>query len=677
MNPKEILTYSRQEGLVPVIYRAIHELCSKAGLSTRFKPIIFPRDYPQVDLKLSEWKKSKKKFFIPARGEAEEILHSLIGEYGVNRIIKQAERVAKGKILCFSRIEWDFGYPPDWHLNPLRGTRWPKYVHFSQVLALDDKIGDVKSTWELNRFPHVYYLVRAYYLTGDPHYVKIFTDHLKSWEEENPFRAGVNWASSQEVAIRALAWIYALYAFHEDEAFKEEDFRRLLRLLYLHGLHIEENLNYSRFLVPNNHLIGEALGLYAIGSLFPWFDRASNWKKKGKNLLQGRCLEQFYSDGGYCQASHNYHRLALHYYIWAVRIAECLHETFEGEVYSVLSRSLDYLISFMNMKDGKLPNLGPNDGALLNPWTVCDYSDFRPLLQTLSYITRRKRCFEDGLWDEELLWFFGPTAFASPVDPLVQASSTFPISGLHVLREDGTNFAVLRCGDVRFRSGHADQLHLDLWWMGINIAIDGGSYLYNDELEFHRYFMGTRSHNTVTVDGRDQMKLVRRFTWLGWTKARLLEFSPARSVEGIHCAYRRFRGDIVHRRRVIMLGKGDYIVKDVLTQRKSVTHRYTLHWLLADFEYEFQEKDRWIAIVLRTPVGLYAVEMQAKVDGVPVRGVMEINRAKLTPEPDGWYSRYYTEKLPAISVNLTVESDLGVEFWTRFKVIEYKKGEVR
>ncbi len=673
MNPKAILTYFKQEGLVPVIYRAFHEFCSKAGLSIKCKPIVYPKDYPQLDLNLSDWRKSKRRFFAPARSEAEKVLRSLLGKDAVDRIIRQADRVAEGKIICFSRIEWDFGSPPDWHLNPVRGTRWPVDVHFSRVLAWGDKIGDVKLTWELNRFPHVFYLVRAYYLTGNSKYVKIFTEQLRSWEEENPFRAGVNWASSQEVAIRALVWIYALYAFHEDECFEEEDFKRILRLLYLHGLHIEENLNFSKFLVPNNHLIGEALGLYALGSLFPWFDRASVWRKKGMKLLEGKCLEQFYPDGGYCQSSHNYHRLALHYYIWGVRIAECLREPFPEEVYEVLSRSMCYLVSFMNMKDGKLPNWGPNDGALLNPWTECDYSDFRPLLQALSYITRKKRCFENGPWDEELLWFFGPEATVSPVDPLVQASSSFPVAGLHVLREDGKNFAVLRCGSVRFRSGHADQLHLDLWWMGINIAIDGGSYLYNDELEFHRYFMGTRSHNTVTVDEKDQMKLVRRFTWLDWTKARLLEFSPARSVEGEHYAYRRLPGDIVHRRKVVMIGRGDYIVEDVLTQRECVPHRYTLHWLLADFEYEVQEKDDWVILVLRTPVGLYAMEMQARKDGKPVRGVMKINRAKPAPEPDGWHSRYYAEKSPALSISLSLESCSGVEFTTRFRVLELRK----
>jgi len=674
MRLKEFVLFSKQEGFTPSFYRIYHEFSCKSGLKSRLKPIIYPEDYPEIDISFTAWQRERKKFFVLPREELESALHSLLSSKAVRRIIEEANQVFQGNIICFSRSKWKFGNPPDWHLNPMRGKRWPSDVHYSQVLTWGDEIGDVKFTWELNRFPYIFYLVRAYYLTGDPRYVEIFTDHLKSWEEENPFRAGVNWASSQEVAIRALTWIYALYAFYSDEAFNDEDFKRILRLLYLHGLHIEENLNFSKFLVPNNHLIGEALGLYAIGSLFPWFERAAKWCEKGRRLLVGKCLKQFHPDGGYCQASHNYHRLALHYYIWALRIAECLNGPFPRKVYDVLAQSLDYLFSFMNKRDGRLPNWGGNDGALLNPWAECDYSDFRPLIQSLSYLTRRERAFEAGPWDEELLWVFGPKALLVPVKPLNQTSRSFPVAGLHVLRGGGTDFAVLRCGNVLFRSGHADQLHLDLWWKGLNIAIDGGSYLYNDELEYHRYFMSTSSHNTVIVDGKDQMQLVRRFTWVNWSRAKLVEFTPGMAIEGEHYSYRKLKGDIIHRRKIIMQGRGHYIVHDSLIQRKVAPHVYTLHWLLGDFEYEIRERDSEIRIILKTPKGAYVVKIRVSKENKPIKGDLSIKKAESGAHPDGWCSRYYSEKFPALSLRLNIESNSGVEFTTEFKELELAKG---
>ena len=50
-----------------------------------------------------------------------------------------------------------------------------------------------------------------------------------------------------------------------------------------------------------------------------------------------------------------------------------------------------------------------------------------------------------------------------------------------------------------------DQLHFDLWWHGINVAQDAGTYLYNGEPPWDNPLVSTRVHNTITIDGRDQM----------------------------------------------------------------------------------------------------------------------------------------------------------------------------
>jgi asparagine synthase (glutamine-hydrolysing) len=443
------------------------------------------------------------------------------------QLIKCADQVCHGKILCFSRWLADYGYPIDWHQNPVKRISWPTNLHWSKVVSSYKKThGDIKLTWEINRFSYVFVLVRAYALTGDSKWVSIFLDHLKTWESGNPYGMGVNWNSGQELAIRMLAWIFGLFTFNNDPAFTAGDFERIQRLLYCHAFHINKNISFARYAVQNNHLIGEALALYAIGSLFPWFRESSRWKHKGKKLLENECLKQFYEDGGYCQSSHNYHRLALSYYLWACRIGECLNDQLSMAVYKTIERSSEYLASFINV-DGRLPNWGANDGASLTQLNSCDYADFRPLLTSLRYLISANKAFKRGQWDEELVWFFGLEAVDARVKPYQLRSASFPISGIHVLRKSERDFIVLRCGSVIDRFGQADQLHVDLWWRGLNLAIDGGSYLYNDELQYHEYFMGTRSHNTMVVDDEDQMRLHRRFKWLDWTSARLLRFDPA------------------------------------------------------------------------------------------------------------------------------------------------------
>jgi len=657
---KNLLEELKLLGFRGSLFRIYYEFILRTGLKE-----ILSSKKPKVEfnITLDEWRRNKPKCFFPCIEDASRVLNKILRDKDKRRIIEIADNSTRGNILCFSKWIGSYRDPVDWHYNPKRKVSWPKNIHWSKIVRFEKTCGDIKLSWEINRFPHLYYLVRAYVLTGNSDYVKVFSQQLKSWEESNPYDFGINWNSSQELAIRVLSWIYALYMMGEDENFKEDDFQRLLKLIYLHTRHIEENISYAYYAVHNNHLIGEALGLYAIGSLFPFFRESKRWRDKGKRILEGsRCLNQFYKDGGYCQLSFNYQRLALHYYLWALRIAEVNGDNFEEEILYILDKSARFLYSFMNLENGRLPNWGANDGALLNPWTSCDYSDYRPLVNALSYITRKKRVFNSGLWDEELFWFFRERALESGVESYELKSCSFPVTGLHVLRKDETTFVTFRCGSIIDRFGQADQLHIDIWWKGIEIAIDGGSYLYNDELQYHRYFVGTRSHNTVIVDNKDQMLLYRRFKWLYWTKVRLLDFSE-NYIEGEHYGYKRLNGKVTHRRRVEILKDGSYLIEDKLFQEEQIFHTYDLHWLVNDFPYKVRKLEKNIfEVVLTTPIGEYYIFLKSNKEGE-----LFINRAKEDDnKPDGWQSRYYGEKTPGLSIHLKCSSNDGCEFITIF-----------
>jgi len=654
-------------GFMGSLFRIYYEFTLKLGLKELFA--IGKIKAKIDDITLEDWRKNRSKHFFPTIEEAHRVISLMLNDKDKMKIQEIADKALEGRVLCFSKWTGDFGNPIDWHYNPKRKVSWPKNIHWSKIMRFEKSCGDIKLTWEVNRFSHLYYIVRAYVLTRDSKYVKAFTQQLKSWEEANPYGYGVNWNSGQELAIRVLAWIYALYMMGDNESFKEEDFKRLIRLLYLHALHIEKNINYAYYAVHNNHLIGEALGLYAIGTLFPFFKESQRWRNKGKKILEGgRCLDQFYKDGGYCQLSFNYQRLALHYYLWALKISEVSGDKFKGEILNIFDKSVKFLYSFMNLEDGRLPNWGANDGALLNPWTSCDYSDFRPLVNTLSYVTKRKLAFQRGPWDEELFWFFGEKAFGRELEAYQLKTQSFPITGIHILRRDSNSFAMFRCGSVIDRFGQADQLHVDIWWKGLNIAIDGGSYLYNDELKYHKHFMGTSSHNTVIVDNEDQMLLFRRFKWLYWTKAKLINFSE-KALEGEHYGYKRLKGKITHRRSVEVLEDGSYLIEDKLFQEDKSSHIYDLHWLINDFPYEVETLEKEFSkVTLLTPIGKYYIFLKCDKDGE-----FFVNRAKEDDnEPDGWQSRYYGEKTPALSIHLKCRSYNGCKFTTLFTDREKK-----
>ena len=108
-----------------------------------------------------------------------------------------------------------------------------------------------------------------YWLTKDEVYAETFARHLESWMEQNPPEIGINWLSSLEISFRVMSWIWAFHFFKGAESFTPALFQKALKFLYLQGRHIEKYL--STYYSPNTHLTGEALGLYYLGTQFPFF----------------------------------------------------------------------------------------------------------------------------------------------------------------------------------------------------------------------------------------------------------------------------------------------------------------------------------------------------------------------------------------------------------------------
>ena len=93
----------------------------------------------------------------------------------------------------------------------------------------------------------------------------------------------------------------------------------------------------------------------------------------------------------------------------------------------------------------------------------------------------------------------------------------FKNSGYYIFKE-ADSLTFIRCGIYKDRPFQADNLHLDIWANGENLLRDAGSYKYNTEEAFTKYFAGTASHNTVMLDDFDQMQKGPRFVWYNWTK---------------------------------------------------------------------------------------------------------------------------------------------------------------
>ncbi|TSA14239.1 hypothetical protein D4R75_16125 [bacterium] len=590
----------RDLGFHGSLYRLWYELRNRSGLTQVLAPGTTTSETDKMEIwgdqkvTLDFFSRNRKPFFLSSIKELQSGLSDLLSEEQKLSVVRRANLAIEGTIRCYSKWEGAYGNPVEWHLNPVSRVVWPKDVHYSKALHLKQECGEVKHVWEINRLPHFFDFLRAYAITSEVKYLDAIVVQTSHWYRANPFRRGVNWSSGQELAIRVFIWLLCLYTLIDSGRCSEETLQLFCKVIYLHALHINKNIGFSRVSVHNNHLIAEASALYLVGCYMPWMKEADEWKKTGREILTTECPNQFYVDGGYCQNSHNYHRLALSYYLWVLRAAEILNEPFSYHLYDMMNSSAKYLYSSMNLEDGRLPNWGANDGALLAPWTGCDFSDFRPIVASMFLLTQGRKIFESGPWDEELLWLWGSSAMMVSKTPESRRSVSFLDAGIHILRVDAQNFVSFRCGSFKDRFGQADQLHTDIWMDGVNLACDGGSYLYNEERERYRYFAGTRSHNTMTIDGQDQMLLWRQFKWLRMTKAKLIEFdAPSLCCFGEHYGYQRL--GVLHRRKIMALTGNCWVVADIL-EADDRQHDFALHWLISTPDTRYFHDDRSIEI---------------------------------------------------------------------------------
>src|SRR5262249_2057655 len=153
--------------------------------------------------------------------------------------------------------------------------------------------------------------------------------------------------------------------------------------------------------------------------------------------------------------------------------------------------------------------------------------------------------------DEDLLWLFGPDSLNVPVIAPERTAVAAAEGGYYTLRGAET-FVMTRCARLRHRPAQPDMLHVDGWWRGHHIAIDPGTFSYGDQNPVDQALVRTAAHNTVAVDGRDQMERFGKFLWFPWVRGHVLRLPEANSPfpiwEGEHDGYARAG---VHYRRAI------------------------------------------------------------------------------------------------------------------------------
>jgi len=342
--------------------------------------------------------------------------------------------------------------------------------------------------------------------------------------------------------------------------------------------------------------------------------------------------------------------------LWVLRLSEIHSAPLHEDIRLRAQSAYDFISHFADPISGLAPNYGSDDGSLIFPLAPASYHDFRPLLQLGAAVLNRAP-LTAGPWDESSLWFgVKPTA----VEETTYAPS--PDTGYFRLGDE-SSWAMIRAGKYSRRPFQADQLHVDLWGHGINLARDAGTHLYNGPPPWNNGLAGTAVHNTVMVDHEDQMRRAGRFLWVEWAQASGKTYASggrgcADRFAGEHDGYRRF-GVIHHRTVQWLAGSGWIIVDDILNDLEATgDHDMRLHWLTPDLPFEISSSSFHVAFTSEQARIRWSIFSSAPGSAAVVRaGKLEQIVENVPPQcplPDvhllGWEAPTYGDLRPAVSL---------------------------
>ncbi|HEX2893683.1 MAG TPA: heparinase II/III family protein [Marmoricola sp.] len=412
------------------------------------------------------------------------------------------------------------GVHAGWNVDPLTGSAWPLNEKWWRIdIRSSERLSDVKWVWEAGRHRDLVILARAAVLEPDAVWLSELEAMLEGWLEQCPPERGVNWYSSLELALRAIAWAQVLELVGErlDPLIRAG----MEAQLVASARHIMLELPYTVSSMKNNHLLGDGLGLVVLGRLFPAHPAAQRWRRVGDALFLKQLKRHMRSDGSMIEDSLSYHRFVLEMLTARVLLGEA-----PGGVAEAMEAAAENLRQ-LGALDGPVPQFGDwDEGRVLADSAPAGSvsGSCRAGLALAGYE------IEPLAWDDhdEVAWYVAPDVRRGrELQPLARART-------------GGYFQVVECPPWKVWFKHVtgpSHQHADLtaiWVLkgGDWIIEDPGTGTYNGPLEVRNGLRTSSAHPVWRPADADQLVPHRAFRWL--QSPRLHSSEPLQTEAGTY-----------------------------------------------------------------------------------------------------------------------------------------------
>lgn len=409
--------------------------------------------------------------------------------------------------------------------------------------------GDIEWGLGLNRHYHLAALFNAWRKTGHRAYIRRIDEQLRDWILSCPYpgektSSTVCWRGL-EVHFRMKVWARLFHHLAGDD-----DLSPSTRILMLSS--IPEHTHYLEHFhaATGNWITMEMTGLATAAVAWPHFRQTPQWLEYAEEQMLPQPELQLYPDGLQKELTSHYHYVTLGNMEQFADVLEASGSKVPHEYTDALERMWNYLAM----------SIRQNGFGVLN--NDSDYDD------------NRRRVLDAAARYNRPDWLYLASGGKRGTPPSGSPSAVFPWGGQLVMRSgpaSGDQWAFFDFGPLGIAHRHYDKLHLSVRALGRDLLVDSGRYTYVAG-QWREYFIGTRSHNTILIDGcGEQDSATREVDEPAHSGDYLLtdafDFARGTYNEGYH----NLQGNAAHTRAMVYLrGSGWIVIDRIRTDRPRI-----------------------------------------------------------------------------------------------------------
>jgi len=585
----------------------------------------------------------------------------------MSSLINKADKIINHQISYFNLQDQHLETPINWHKDHATGQQTSRKAILNVDYRDINKNGDCKLVWEPNRHHQLVVLARAYQVSKDLKYAQAVVTQLTSWLDANPYGYGMNWCNPLELGVRLINWVWAIDLISDAQLFRGTFKTRMLEAVFLQCRDIHSK--FSQGSSANNHLVGEASGLYIASRYFSQFEQSDLWQKASKEVLETQVVAQSFSDGGSREHAFSYQFFVYQLYFFASQVGEWSGDTFSPVFHDRLKLIALFIANIAEAGE-QFPLLGDQDDGY-----ALDLGDHIHNVGALCAIANQlapdpqlQRNIQQE--NESSFWIFEkPIASVDNQEKPLQ-SKAFKESGYFLLQageqQQGNQVSLLfDCAQLGYTAiaahGHADALSFIMRLNGKDLFVDTGTYDYYSFPKWRDHFRKTQAHNTIEVDGLDQSVMTGRFMWEKHAQATCLSWEPdvlGGKISGSHNGYQRLNAPLTHQRDLSLDAQEKQLsITDILNTQGE--HDIALYFHLSEDcqQIDIQEHQCSLQlagqqVVIYFPEGLQLSSITGKENTDP-------HAASL-----GWISRGYHQKTAITTLIARGKITQSTEFTT-------------